>query len=117
MKKIFIEIIFLFVLIKSEILENEEKCEEIQPFEDIIEDCTKYKINNTNKICCYMEINFDEGYNYLCYPVEKNKGAIKNEINKLKNNYERNKSINIDCSSSFIEFYFYFIIAILSLFF
>ena len=72
---------------------------------------------NTNKICCYMEIHYDEGYNYLCYPVEKNKDVIKNEIKSLKGIYEDSESINIDCDSAFIEFYFVFIISSLFLFF
>ena len=117
MRNIFIKIIFSLVLINSQLLENEEKCKEIQPFEDIIEDCTKYSIKNTNKICCYMEIHYDEGYNYLCYPVEKNKDIIKNEIKSLKGVYEDSESINIDCDSAFIEFYFVFIISSLFLFF
>ena len=112
--------IFLFAFIKSQELQeldNEELCEGIQPFEDVIEDCTKYKIANTSKVCCYMKLIYDEGDIYSCYPVEKNKDAIKREINMLKGIYEESESINIDCDSFYFQFYFVCIFGYLILFF
>ena len=95
--------IYLIVLIKSDLTTDEEKCKGIQPFEDVIEDCTKYTIPNSDKVCCYLELFFDEGNSYSCYPVKKDKDAIKDEIEALKATYEDCESVNIDCGSSFIN--------------
>ena len=109
-KNNFLIIIFLIELMKSQSEQYEdEKCKSIQPFEDAIEDCTSYKIINSNKVCCYMEIVYEEGDLYLCYPIEKNKNLIIKEIEALQDIYEESESINIDCKSSFIELSFIFI--------
>ena len=50
-----------------------------------------------------MEIVYEEGDLYLCYPIEKNKNLIIKEIEALQDIYEESESINIDCKSSFIE--------------
>ena len=99
---IIIILFYLIVLIKTDSI-SEDQCREIKPFEDVIEDCTRYTISNNNKVCCYMEIYYDEGESYLCYPVEKDIDAIKKEIEMLEDIYENSDSISIDCDSSFIN--------------
>ena len=64
-----------------------------------------------------MELIYDEGKSYSCYPVQKDIDIINEKIDKLKDMYEDSESIKIDCDSFFIQFYFVFIISSLFLFF
>ena len=107
---IIINLFFLIELIKSQSEKyEEEKCKSIQPIEDMIEDCTEYKMMSNNKKCCYLEIIYEEGDMFLCYPVEKKIDVIKEEIEILTDIYEDSESININCCTSFIDISFFFI--------
>ena len=122
--KVFIKIIFKFILFSSLIKfissgygvadKNETETEtetEIspclltQPLKDIKDDC--YDENdkkNDRKKCCYVEVKFKYNTFVSCYPVDLESDNIRDVIAYLKEEYKvDSKSIKIDCYNSFIK--------------
>ena len=122
--KVFIKIIFQFILFSSLIKfissgygvadKNETETEtetEIspclltQPLKDIKDDC--YDENdkkNDRQKCCYVEVKFKYNTFISCYPVDLESDNIRDVIAYLKEEYKvDSKSIKIDCYNSFIK--------------
>ena len=95
-------------------LENYQSCEDIQPTNGIIEDCTSYSYNNEQS-CCYVSINYKYNEFNICIKIRKDKKTIERRIEQLENNYEGCDSVDIDCHSKFINFSFIFLLFVLFL--
>ena len=86
-----------------------DNCENIQPTNDIKEDCINDKIFNGQN-CCYMTINYKYNDFNLCIRISKDKDEIKKKIKQIKEEYEGCESVSIDCHSNFIKLAKYFIL-------
>ena len=95
-------------------LENYQSCEDIQPTNGIIEDCTSYSYNNEQS-CCYVSINYKYNEFNICIKIRKDKKTIERRIEQLENNYEGCDSVDIDCHSEFINISFIFLLFVLFL--
>ena len=84
-------------------LENYQSCEDIQPTNGIIEDCTSYSYNN-DQSCCYVSINYKYNEFNICIKIKKDKKIIESRIEQLEKYYEGSDSVDIDCHSKFINF-------------
>ena len=93
---------------------NYESCEDIQPTNGIIEDCTSKSLNDFQR-CCYVTINYKYNEFNLCKQVPKDLKTIKNKIKDLENVYEGSESVDIDCYSTFINLSFIYLLIVLSL--
>ena len=91
---------------KKEISYNiTERCYDTEPEKDIIEDCILgNKLEDvTGETCCYMTVKYKYNTLYACFPVYKDVKEIKKRIEVLKEIYVGNKSIKINCFTSFIK--------------
>ena len=89
-----------------------DSCEDVQPTNGIISDCTTHSIDNSRS-CCYVTINYEYNEFNLCVQTQKDLDIIKNKIDKLKQEYEGCDSVDIDCHSAFINFSFMFLLVVL----
>ena len=88
-----------------------DKCWDTEPTKGIIDDCilgTKLE----NETCCYMTIKYKYNNFYACIPVKKDKKVINERIKVLKDIYVGNKSIKINCFSSFVKINLVFLLLI-----
>ena len=91
---------------------DEDKCKQIQPTKDIIDECIKgVSKSKDGKVCCYVKIKLKYNNYYECYPTEFNN--VKKAKDELKGLFKDNKGISIECNSTFINISF----ILLSLFF
>ena len=95
-------------------LENYQTCEDIQPTNGIIEDCTSYSYNNEQS-CCYVSINYKYNEFNICIKIRKDKKTIERRIEQLEKYYEGCDSVDIDCHSKFINISFIFLLFVLFL--
>ena len=89
-----------------------QSCEDVQPTNGIISDCTTHSIDNSRS-CCYVTINYEYNEFNLCVQTQKDLDIIKNKIDKLEKEYEGCDSVDIDCHSAFINFSFMFLLVVL----
>ena len=89
-----------------------QSCEDVQPTNGIISDCTTHSIDNSRS-CCYVTINYEYNEFNLCVKTQKDLDIIKNKIDKLEQEYEGCDSVDIDCHSAFINFSFMFLLVVL----
>ena len=79
-------------------------CLQTQPTKDIEDDCIEGNKLTTGKTCCYMTIEFKEGTQYSCIPLNKDINEIENKIKEIEEKYKDNyKKAKIICSFKFIQ--------------
>ena len=86
-----------------------EKCASIDPG-DIDDECTKFDMSGLDLSCCYIKLKYKYNTKYGCYPIKKDKKAIKEKIKEMKQYYIGIKKISIYCNESFVKFNFYSLI-------
>ena len=84
-----------------------EKCASIDPG-DIDDECTNFVMSDLS--CCYIKLKYKYNTKYGCYPIKKDKKAIKEKIKEMKQYYIGIKKISIYCNESFVKFNFYSLI-------
>ncbi len=85
-----------------------EQCASIEPG-DIDDECTNFDLDNGYS-CCYIKLKYKYNTKYGCYPIKKDKKAIKEKIQEMKQYYIGIKKISIYCNESFVKFNFYSLI-------
>ena len=89
-----------------------DSCEDVQPTNGVISDCTTHSIDNSRS-CCYVTINYEYNEFNLCVQTQKDLDIIKNKIDKLEQEYEGCDSVDIDCHSAFINISFMLLLVVL----